>query len=278
MATINPATEMRIERDHGSISAGKYADIVLVDDIEKISVDSVLYHGELVVTGGRYIRRPSSFRFPGWAKQTIQVTAPVDASTLLLHVNTARPHVECKAIVQQEIKRLRRVTLPVIDGAVQCDPDQDVVHVAVLDRYNRSGRVGHGFAYGTGIKAGAVASTINHNAHNLFALGRNANDMAIALDRLIAIGGGYVLVKDSVVISELALPVIGMISEQPLEDVAQGFRDAEAAVASLGCTYDEQPLLRLSFFCAPVIRHVGLTDFGLINTDTFQREDVTLDA
>ncbi len=227
MATINPATAMRIERDHGSISAGKFADIVLADDIATVKVDSVVHHGRLVVADGAYRHAPSPFRYPSWAKDTIRVAAPIDPASLVAHVAPSATSVTCNAIIQENGKQLRQVTLPVSDGAVACDPAQDVVHVAVLDRHTGSGRVGCGFAYGTGIRHGAIASTINHNAHNLFAIGRDAGDMAAALDRLIAIGGGYVMARDGKIVGELALPVIGMISEGTLEEVADGFRRAE---------------------------------------------------
>jgi adenine deaminase len=279
MATINPAAAMRIERDHGSVTAGKFADILLVDDLASVAISTVVYHGKVVFEDGVYIHPPSEFRFPDWAKDTIRLKGPIDPRSLLLPAAAGATEMDVNAIVLEEVKRLHRVTLPVRNGRIVCDPEQDVVHVAVLDRYTGSGRIGRGFAFETGLKFGAVASTINHNAHNLFAFGRDAGDMAMALERLIAIGGGYVLVRDGVVVAELSLPVIGMISEAPLEEVAEGFRLLEAAVVDkLGCTSVDQPLLQLSFFCAPVVPHFGLTDFGMINTQTFEREEVVLAA
>ena len=272
MATINPATAMRIERDHGSISAGKFADFALVDDLRAFSVVDTVYHGRHVVQAGRYTAPPSLFKVPAWAIETINLKPDVAPERLTPQVGCDVTVVDCNAVAMGSLKELRKVTLPVVDGRVTCD-HSDIVHVAVLDRYSGSSRVGMGFATGTGIRQGALASSVNHNAHNLFALGRNPTDMALALNRLIEIGGGYVVVHEGEVVGEIHLPVIGMISEEPLEVVANAFRETEAAVhRHLGCAHLPQPLLSLSFICAPVVPFVGITDVGIINTRSFEVE------
>ena len=274
MATINPATEMRIDRDHGSISAGKFADIVLLDDFASFSVIDAIYHGRHVVADRRYVAPPSRFRVPGWAKDTINLTGPIDPQSLVIDAPAGANTVECNAVYRNGLKEMRRVVLPVIDGMVACDDDQDVVHVAVLDRYAGSGRVGKSFALNTGIRRGALASTVNHNAHNIFVLGRDADDMALAVDHLIKMGGGYAVACDGEIVGEVRLPVIGMISEEPLEVVAEEFVSAERAVIDiLGCEGKDQPLLTLSFLCAPVVPFFGVTDMGVLNTRTFEIED-----
>jgi adenine deaminase len=278
MATINPAYAMRIERDHGSISAGKFADLSLVSDLRTLSVSDTVYHGRHVVQNRLYMGPPSSFKVPVWAKETIRLDPTVEGEQLIPVVSTGVAEVECNAMVTGSLKELRRVTLPVVKRRVTCDAT-DIVHVAVLDRYSRSNRVGKGFALGTGIRKGALASSVNHNAHNIFALGRDPQDMAIALNQLIRIGGGYVVVCNGDVVGQVRLPVIGMISELPLEAVAAEFREAEQAVHRyLGCENLPQPLLSLSFVCAPVVPYVGITDMGIINTRTFQLEPTLIAA
>jgi len=274
MVTINPATEMRIERDHGSISAGKFADIVLVDDLTAFSVTDTIYHGKHVVADGKYLVEPSSFKVPAWAKNTINLKGPIDPQSLLIKAPLNATKVECNAIARVGVKEFRRVTLPVVAGMVRCGDDQDVISVAVLDRYSGSGRVGKGFALDTRLRRGAIASTVNHNAHNIFVLGRSPEDMALAVNHLLKIGGGYAIACDGKIVGEVRLPVIGMISEEPLERVAEQFRNAELAVHKyLGCENFDQPLLTLSFLCAPVIPYVGVTDMGVLNTRTFEIED-----
>lgn len=274
MVTINPATEMRIDRDHGSISAGKFADIVLLDDLAGFTVADTIYHGVHVVADRRYVAPPSAFRVPAWAKDTINLAGPIDLDSLLIPAPQGANTVECNAVFRDGLKDVRRVVLPVVDGMVACDEAQDVVRVAVLDRYAGSGRIGKSFALGTGIRRGALASTVNHNAHNIFVLGRDERDMALAVEHLIAMGGGYAVACDGVIVGEVRLPVIGMISEEPLEIVAREFESAERAVFDfLGCEGVEQPLLTLSFLCAPVVPFFGVTDMGVLNTRTFEIED-----
>lgn len=274
MVTINPATEMRIDRDHGSISAGKYADIVLLDDLATFAVSDTIYHGRHVVADRQYVAPPTAFVVPDWAKDTINLKGPTDPRSLVIEAPAGANTVECNAVYRDGLKEMRRVVLPVIDGAVACDPEQDVVRVAVLDRYAGSGRIGKSFALNTGIRRGALASTVNHNAHNIFVLGRDEADMALAVDHLIAMGGGYAVACDGKIVGEVRLPVIGMISEEPLEVVAAEFESAEQAVIDiLGCDHIDQPMLTLSFLCAPVVPFFGVTDMGVLNTRTFEIED-----
>ncbi|NHN83277.1 amidohydrolase family protein [Acetobacter musti] len=275
MATINSAEAMRIDRDYGSVTPGKKADIILSTDAELSTVRMVLRAGRVVARDGELVTPVPPFPCPPEALRTMERVSIPAPEKLLIPLETAQETVLCRVIAREGEKVFRPMRLPVRGGLIRPDPEQDVVSLAVLDRYQGSGRIGRGFAYGTGLRRGAVASSINHNAHDPFVAGVAPEDMACALRRLVEIGGGYVAALDGRIIAEQALPVVGMISEAPLAEVAAGLRAVEQAVITeLGCSLTDQPLLQLSFFCSPVVPRVGLTDFGLVDTDRYDFADV----
>ncbi len=158
--------------------------------------------------------------------------------------------------------------LPSRDGVRHADPARDLLKVCVLERHGRNGNVGRGFVRGFGISDGALASSVGHDSHNLCVVGDNDADMAVAANRLIALGGGFVAVRGGTVLGELALPVAGLMSLQPFETVARELAGLRDVVRGMGCTLDE-PFLQLAFLALPVIPHLKITDMGLVDVDRF---------
>jgi adenine deaminase len=157
--------------------------------------------------------------------------------------------------------------------AVLGDPDADLAHAAVVERHAATGRVGHGYASGFGLRRGALASTVAHDAHNCVTVGALANggpaDMAVAVARLAEIGGGQVAVLDGRVLAEVPLPLAGLMSDRPAAEVAEQIRALNAAAAGeLGVTLEE-PLMQLSFLALSVIPELRLTDGGVVDVDAF---------
>jgi adenine deaminase len=148
---------------------------------------------------------------------------------------------------------------------VQVTNDADIVHAAVLERHRGSGRLGRGFATGFGLRRGAMASTVAHDAHNCVVIGTTGEDMARAVGRLAEIGGGQVAVHDGQVIAELALPLAGLMSDRGADEVAATIGALNAAAAGqLGATIEE-PFMHLSFLALSVIPELRLTDGGLVD-------------
>jgi adenine deaminase len=279
MATLNPAIAMRIDRDYGAVAAGRFADILILDDLESFRVDAVLHHGRVVVEDKVYRHRPDTpFVYPAAAKRTIRTAGPIAAQSLPLRVDAAAESATCQVIdVAGPRKKIRTAELPVVDGVVTPAAGGPIANLAVIDRHHADGRTGRGFVANCGIVRGALASTVNHNVHHLFAVGTNPDDMALALNRLIAIGGGYVAARDGVIIGEVALPIIGMLSELPLEALAAAFDRMDFALRDgLGCVNPDRSLLSFSFMCSPVSMECGLTDIGLVNALTLEIEPVVL--
>ena len=161
------------------------------------------------------------------------------------------------------------LTLPYADGLRERDLDADVLKVCVFSRHGKNRNVGRGFVKGFGLRRGALASSVGHDSHNAITVGCNDADMAAAINRLIEIQGGFVAVADGQVVAELPLPVAGLMSDRPFEEVRDGLRALRQGVKALGCPLEE-PLLQLAFLPLPVIPHLKITDYGLVDVDRFE--------
>ncbi len=161
------------------------------------------------------------------------------------------------------------LTLPYRNGQRHADPAQDVLKVCVVARHGKNRNIGRGFVKGFGLKGAALASSIGHDSHNVCVVGADDADMATAVNRLIQIGGGFVAVRDGAVLGELPLPLAGLVSLDPFEAVAQRLHRLRDLVRDLGCTLPE-PFLQLAFLPLPVIPHLKITDFGLVDVDKFE--------
>jgi adenine deaminase len=155
------------------------------------------------------------------------------------------------------------------DGKVVADPERDLVKIAVVERHLATGRVGLGFVHGSGLRRGALASTVAHDAHNLVVIGADDGDMLAAVKRLEEIGGGIVAVDGARVVAECALPVAGLLSVDPLDDVIAQSRAANDAAAALGWS-GGTPFLTMSFLALSVIPSLKITDRGLVDVDRFE--------
>jgi adenine deaminase len=160
-------------------------------------------------------------------------------------------------------------TLEISEDGTLVDTENDVIKVAVIERHGKNGNIGLSFVKGFGLKRGAIASSVGHDSHNITVVGASDADMAVAVNRLIALGGGFAVADDGVVTAELALPIAGLMSLQPFETVAEKLRVLRNAANALGCTLAE-PFLQVAFLALPVIPHLKLTDRGLFDVDKFE--------
>jgi adenine deaminase len=154
-------------------------------------------------------------------------------------------------------------------GEALADPTRDLAKIAVVERHLGTGRVGLGFVRGFGLERGALASTVAHDAHNVVVVGMNDASMAAAVRRLANRGGGIVVVDGAAVLAELPLPVAGLLSDAPLDEVVAGSRAVIEAARELGCEL-ESPLQHLAFLALSVIPSLKVTDRGLVDVDRFE--------
>ena len=155
------------------------------------------------------------------------------------------------------------------EGCVVADPARDLVKIAVVERHHASGRVGLGFATNVGLKRGAFASTVAHDAHNIVILGVDDRDMAACAMRLAEIGGGIVVAEGGRAVEELPLPIAGLMSDRPLTEVHERLRSMERRLNAMGVTM-ASPFMTLSFLALSVIPELKITDRGLVDVSRFE--------
>jgi adenine deaminase len=258
MATINSAMYHRLWH-LGAIAPGYQADILVLDDLRSFTPREVLKRG----APPRFVK----LKVPEWVRQTVYL-APVSASSF--HIPAGPRHIRVIGIVPGQLLTRSVVTEPSVrDGAIVADPARDLVKIAVLERHHASGRAGLGFATNVGLKRGAFASTVAHDAHNVVVLGVDDADMAACACRLAEIGGGIVVAEGGRVVEELPLPVAGLMSDQPLAQVHERLSSMERRLAGMGVTI-AAPFMTLSFLALSVIPELKITDQGLVDVAAFK--------
>jgi adenine deaminase len=249
--------------DRGLIAPGFLADFLLLDDLESCAVHTVFRRGRRVTPetfAGRVFPEP-----PGG--NTVCLEA-VTADTF--RASGGGPSTPVIGIIRGKILTDRlQANLPFSGGMRHADPEHDLLKICVLERHGRNGNIGRGFVKGFGFLEGALASSVGHDSHNLCVVGAGDQDMAVAVNRLRTLGGGFVAVQRGRVLAELALPCAGLMSLDPFEIVAKNLYALRAAVEAMGCRLPE-PFLHLAFLPLPVIPHLKITDLGLVDVDRFE--------
>jgi len=250
-------------KDRGLIAPGKRADIVAVGALEDCDVRMVFCGGVQVSDAAFAARAP----VPPVGRASVK--ASVVAAQ---HFRTGgnREATDVIGIIEGKIitQHLHEV-IPIADGDKRADPDRDLVKIAIIERHGKNGNIATGFVRGFGLQGGAIASTVCHDHHNIAVVGVDYDDMAVAANRLGQIEGGFVVVHSGQVLAELALPVAGLMSLAPFEEVRDRLVDLRAAARSLGVTLEE-PFLQLAFLALPVIPALKITDRGLVDVTRFE--------
>ncbi len=264
----------------GAIAPGWAADLLLLDDLESFRPAVVVQAGRVVARDGAPCPEASgawpdqprignAHPTPEWVRRTVNLAA-VDRETLALPVPTVDDGREAslvrviEAIPHQLLTGQQHVAPTVRDGRIVADPDRDLAKIAVLERHHATGRVGLGLVTGFGLRAGAFAGTIAHDAHNLIAVGTDDGDLLACVERLRELGGGLVVCDRGTVIAEMPLPVAGLLSDRPARDVHVEQERLDAALAARGVTLPS-PFMALSFLGLSVIPALKLTDRGLVD-------------
>ena len=258
MATLNHATYHRLWH-LGAIAPGYQADILVLDDLRSFIPRQVLKRG----AEPRFVKLIA----PEWVRQTVHL-AEVGAASFSIAAGPKRMRV-IRVIPSQLLTGIELVEPTTRDGYIVADPKRDLVKIAVLERHHATGRVGLGFATNVGLKRGAFASTVAHDAHNVVVLGVDDSDMAACASRLAEIGGGIVIAEGGHVVEELPLPIAGLMSDQPLAFVHARLRSMEQRLAGMGVTM-AAPFMTLSFLALSVIPELKITDRGLVDVARFE--------
>jgi adenine deaminase len=264
LATRNGAACHGLE-DVGAIAPGYRADFSLIADSSFVP-SRVYKDGRLVAADGESLPIESPAP-PDWITDTMHI-GPLTPADLAIPATGAEARVI--ELVPDQLLTGSATERPLVsDGFAVADPTRDLAKIAVVERHHATGRVGKGFVRGFGLRKGAFASTVSHDAHNTIVVGASDEDMELCVRRLAEIGGGIAVARAGAVIAELPLPVAGLMSDQPGAAVAEALRDLRTAARSLGVEL-RAPFMVLSFLGLSVIPSLKITDLGLIDVDRFE--------
>jgi adenine deaminase len=265
IASLNAARYFGL-RDLGAIAPGYRADIAVLDDSKSLNVAKVFKDGRLVAEDGYLTARLESTPAPRGS--TIR-TGLIDVNSFNIR---AEPCCLARVILiasDQIITKSLAIQPKTAEGLVVSDTDRDVLKMAVIERHKATGNVGLGLIKGFGLQAGAIATSVAHDSHNIAVVGVTDEEMLDAVLKVKEMGGGLAVMRDGKAKASLPLPVAGLLSEAYMSDVAEGIDDCIDAAHDLGCLLKD-PFMTLSFLCLPVIPELKLTDKGLVDVVKFQ--------
>ena len=279
MATINNAAHWQVPHLHGQLAPGRYADVLLISDFEKVVIDRVFASGRLVAERGRLTRPLDAGPLDPSLRNTVRLSRALRSSDFDILAPPNRRDVKAYVLPPRYFSRdlgpITR-TLPVSGGRVQRDLPRGITKFAVIERYGKGMSIGKSF-WELGFDQGAIAWTVNHDHHNLGVFGATDEDMAVAANRCAAIEGGYVIVKDGKVLAELPLPIAGLMSDADPVEVAEKIRRLDKIAKELHpvpslATHPTDQITFMNLTCDPW--KYSLTDLGLFNLETQQRMPV----
>jgi adenine deaminase len=264
MGTLNAARYHQLPQ-RGAIAPGYLADVVAVPDLASFRPTKVWKDGRLVADDLRPVEIPKT-TLPDWMRGSIHIDelGPDDLAIV------ANGRIRVIGVDPRQIVTRALVEHPLVrDGRAVADPDRGLAKVAVIERHRNTGRIGLGFVRGFGLRRGALATSLAHDAHNLVVVGVDDADMATAANRLRETGGGQVVVANGRVLGEVPCPFGGLMSDLSVEEVAARTQRIEKAAEEVGTTLPS-PFAAMSFLALSVIPELKLTDRGLVDVDRFE--------
>ncbi len=268
LATLNPAEHYRLS-DRGAIAPGRRADLIVFSDLRSPRAERVYVAGRAVAKYGepKFERRPLA---PGAVRDTVHLEAPAIDFRIPAADVPAAGEVRVIGIVPDQLITENLLMAPRIeDGFLVADPARDLLKIAVVERHRGTGNVGLGLVKGFGLTRGALAGTVAHDHHNLIVAGADDRSMATAARAVTEAGGGLAAAVGERVLALQPLPIAGLMSDQPIEEVRSRLDELLDAARGLGSTLRE-PFMALSFLGLEVIPSLKLTDLGLVDVDRFE--------
>ena len=265
MATINTAEYFRLV-GHGAIAPGYYANLMVLDDLDSIAVSDIYYQGKMVASNGKPLFEDVKIS-DSILTSTMHIKPYSFDSFRMKASGETVPVIEI--VPGQIITSHKTAHIKAKNGYVVPDIEDDILKAAVVERHHATGNIGLGLVSGFGLRKGALASSVAHDSHNIVAIGTSDEDIFTAVKEIERLGGGLAAVADGKVLESLALPIAGLLSDQPLEVIVDRMTKVEEAAFSLG-TKLPSPFSTLSFIALPVIPELRLTDMGLVDVLEFK--------
>jgi adenine deaminase len=281
MATINTATHFGMERELGSIAPGRRADCILTSDLRTLPIETVIARGEVVAEGGRCLAPLPDFAWPETARRTVRMGRTLAAADFEIAAPEGANRVRARVIgvvENQAPTRALEAELGVEDGRVAMDASADVCQIALVERHRATGKVVNGFVSGFGYEVPcAVASTVAHDSHHMIVVGTSRADMALAANRLGEVGGGVTVWREGRELALVRLPIAGLMSDAPAEEVAAAAEGMVEAMRACGCRLNNA-YMQHSLLALVVIPALRISDLGLIDVTRFERTDLLFPA
>ena len=270
MATLNTATHFGLERELGSLTPGRRADVILTSDLVTLPIEHVIARGKTVSINGELTTDCPHYAWPDTARQTVHLGHSLTAKDFEIAApagaNAVRANV-IGVVENQAPTKALKIDLPVQDGLVQSDGD--TCQIALVERHQGTGGVTNAFVSGFGYEGPmAMASTVAHDSHHMIVVGTDRHNMALAANRLAEVGGGMCLYKDGSELALVELPIAGLMSDRPATEVAAKADQLIAAMRACGCTLNNANMQH-SLLALVVIPELRLSDLGLVDVRTF---------
>ena len=267
MATIQAAEHFGL-RGCGAVAPGYIADLIILDDLEEVTVEDVYCNGVLVV---------ENRQIPEWRTPEVcgELENKVRSSFHLEELSEKDFRIDCDIVktcrviklVKNEILTEEWITDIDFHKNNGIDPERDILKIAVAERHSNTGHIGLGLISGIGMKQGAIASSISHDSHNLIVIGTNEKDMVVAANRIRELGGGCIVVNHGETVAEMPLPIAGLMTDRSAPVIAGENERLRESVYTLGVLRDVEPFMTMAFVSLPVIPHLKLTTRGLVDVD-----------
>ena len=271
MATINTAEHFNVSTDMGLLAPGRWGDVLLVSDLEKLLIDQVIARGQLVAEKGELLLDLPTYTYPDWASGSVNLGKALNAQDFKLTEyadGKYRANV-IEVVENQAPTRHLRMEVTIERGVVKEAVKHDLATIALVERHEATGAVQVGLVSGFGFdQSCGLATTIAHDSHHMIVVGTCREDMALAANKLAEVGGGQVVVKDGQVIGLVELPIAGLMSNERAEHVAQRAETVLAGFKDCGCHLNN-PNMQLSLLALVVIPELRISDLGLVDVTTF---------
>jgi adenine deaminase len=268
MGTINTANYFRLYQ-HGAVAPGRVADMVVFSDLNDLRAEMVFRGGVLAAENGR-VTQPK----PPLRPIDLRGSMNVRRDGLDFSIPAVGERIRVIEGYWDQVVTGHRIEAAKIEGGCAvADTERDILKIAVLERHRASGKIGKGFIHGFGLKRGALAGTVAHDHHNLVVIGADDDSMRAAVHAVAEMGGGLVAMDGETVLARLPLPVAGLMSEAPIEEVRREYDALIAAAHGLGSTMHD-PFMCMSFMALEVIPKLKLTDVGLVDVEQFALVDL----
>ncbi|PIS29798.1 MAG: adenine deaminase [Candidatus Marinimicrobia bacterium CG08_land_8_20_14_0_20_45_22] len=263
MASLNTARHFNIRRT-GAIAPGFFADMIVFDDFEHFNVQKVFKRGRLIAENGKpvvEIPPASDLRYGSVS------VGKLESKRLKIEAKGESVHV-IEIIPDQILTKNIVYKATIHAGETVSDIGRDILKIAVIERHHQTGNIGLGFVKGFGLKSGAIASTVAHDSHNLIVIGARDEDMLLAVEEIVRMNGGQIVVENGKVKASLPLPLAGLMSDQPVNVVRAKMDELNREAKKLG-SIPVNPFMTLSFLALPVIPELKITDKGLVDVGRF---------